>query len=107
MEELDIELSRYKDRLEKKEEEGLMLEKEISELEREIQDLSTQLDSEKNIHGKRREEELEDLKRELSISRDSHDIDLKRVLDLRDARRKLEDEVEDLTRARRSLSKTC
>lgn len=104
LEELDIELSRYKDRLEKKEEEGLMLEKEISELEREIQDLSTQLDSEKNIHGKRREEELEDLKRELSISRDSHDIDKKRVLDLRDARRKLEDEVEDLTYRQSALN---
>lgn len=103
LQELDIELNRYKERLKEREESEVILNKRIKELERDIQDFSTQLDTEKNIHGKRVREDLKKVKRELEERKDNHDIDKKRVLDLRETKRYLEDKVDSLSYEKEAL----
>ena len=103
LEDLDAEVTRLRENLEMREENIVRLTKEYKELEKKNNDLKSQIDSEVNIHGKEREKELEETKRELRDIRDELDLAQRNLLQRRQEIQELGDAKFDLEYTRDAL----
>lgn len=103
LEDLDTEVNRLRENLNKREENIVKLTKEYKELEKRNNDLKAQIDTEVNVHAKEREKELETTKRDLQEVRDELDLARKNLLSRRQYIKELEDVNYDLEYTRDAL----
>lgn len=103
LEDLDSEVSRLRENLDRREENIVKLTKEYKELEKRNNDLKAQIDTEVNVHAKEREKELEQTKKDLQEIRDELDLARKNLLTRRQEIKELEDTKFDLEYTRDAL----